>query len=233
MGKEVGKLGKEVTERQTTYQLHAAGQPVLGKVKAALGLGLGQTALELLEKIDWIPSPKTTQTSTGRTEGNDPLAADGPRGRSGKTLMDDEQNLKDGLGVDPETGLPAYEWLRVQVAAAIGDYAEGDRWLKAIQEKTRRSPQLIVMFQRLGLLGPNTAEVADLESSALTALLVGRLVLREAAPAAARYVVAQFPASRRRDSVDGGRRAITEPLGRQADLETMRGWLALGAGNAI
>ena len=56
-------LGKEVTERLTTYELHAAGQPVLGKVKAALQLGLGQTALDVLEKTDWTAFKKDDRIS--------------------------------------------------------------------------------------------------------------------------------------------------------------------------
>jgi hypothetical protein len=185
----------------------------------------------LLEKVDWHSFAKDDPNQVlGVQKEMSLLMQTGRADEVGKTLMDDEQNLKDGLGVDPETGLPAYEWLRVQVAAANGDYSEGDRWLKAIQEKTRRAPELIVMFQRLGLLGPNTAEVADLEPSALTALLMGRLVLREVPPAAgAPWLRSPLPDAGTLLMAAAG--AITEPLGRQADLETMRGWLALEAGN--
>ncbi len=101
-----------------------------------------------------------------------------------KRLREDEQTLKTGLGADVETGLPAYEWLRVQTATALGDYAEADRWLKTIQEMTARSPRLVSTLQQLGMLGDDVSELADLPPSALTALLAGRLVLREA-PAAA------------------------------------------------
>ncbi|HBI41923.1 MAG TPA: hypothetical protein DDY78_03575 [Planctomycetales bacterium] len=230
MSKEIAKLGKEVAERQTTYQLHAAGQPVLGKVKAAQELGLGQTALDALEKVDWdsfdkddpnkalgVQKEMTLMMQTGRAE------------EVGKALVKDEQNLKDGLGVDPDTGLPAYEWLRVQVAAAIGEYAGADRWLKAIQEKTRRAPRLVVTLQQLGLLGTEPAEVADLEPSALTALMAGRLILREA-PSAGGASWLRSPLPDARSMLLATAEVIAEPLNRQSDLDAVRGWLALEAG---
>jgi hypothetical protein len=230
MSKEIGKLDKEVRERLTTYELHAAGQPVLGKVKAALELGLGQTALDALEKVDWHSFDKDDPNKVlGVQKEMSLLMQTGRAEEVGKALMEDEQNLKDGLGVDPETGLPAYEWLRVQVAAAIGDYAGADRWLKAIQDKTRRAPRLVLTLQQLRLLGTEPADVADLEPSALAALLAGRLVLREA-PSAGGAPWLRSPLPDARSMLLATADAIAEPLDRQCDLDAVRGWLALEAG---
>ena len=236
MAKQIAQLGKEITERQTTYELHAAGQPVLGKVKAALQLGLGQTALDVLEKTDWATFKKDDPNKVlGAQKEMGLLLQTGRAEEVGKELIEEEQTLKDGLGVDPETGLPAYEWLRVQVAAGVGDYAEADRWLKALQEKTRRSPRLLMMFQQLGLLGAHAVDVADLEPSALTALLVGDLVLREA-PFATGTARLHAPLPSLLDPQSmllATADAIAEPAERQADLETLRGWLALEAGHTV
>ena len=232
MGKEIAKLGKEIAERQTTYQLHAAGQPVLGKVKAALELGLGQTALELLEKVDWHSFAKDDPNQVlGVQKEMSLLMQTGRADEVGKTLRDDEQNLKDGLGVDPETGLPAYEWLRVQVAAANGDYSEADRWLKAIQEKTRPCARIDrhvsalriawAEYGRRRRLGPISTDCLADGTTRSARGASGRSALLGCAP--------RFPTPGlccwRPPAL------ITEPLGRQADLETMRGWLALEAGN--
>jgi Tfp pilus assembly protein PilF len=232
MGKEIRELAKEVGERQTTYELHAAGLPPLGKVKAAQELGLGQKALDILEKVDWHSFAKDDPNKLlGVQRELSLLLQTGRAEEVGKTLKEDEQNLKDGLGVDPETGLPAYEWLRVQVAAAEGDYADADRWLQAIQEKTRQSPQLALALQQLLLLGPETADAADLEPSALTALLAGRLVLREAPSVGGPWLLWPPPFFDARFLLLQASNAIAEPLDRQADLDAVRGWLALEAGN--
>jgi hypothetical protein len=229
MSKEIAKLGKDVAERQTTYQLHAAGQPVLGKVKAALELGLGETALDALEKVDWHSYAKDDPNmAQGVQKEMSLLMQTGRAEEVGKTLVEEEQSLKAGLGVDPDTGLPAYEWLRVQAAAATGDYAGADRWLKAIQEKTRRAPGLVLTLQRLGLLGAN-ADVADMEPTALTALLAGQLLLREA-PSLGGAPWLRSPLLDARSIMLATADLIAEPLELQSDLEAVRGWLALEAG---
>ena len=176
-------------------------------MNAALELGLGQKALDMLEQVDWrsfanddpnkelgVKKELALLMQTGRAE------------EVGKRLVEEEQNLKDALGVDPETGLPAYEWLRVQVAAATGDYAGADHWLKAIQDKTRRAPRLFVRLQQLELIGTEPAEVADLEASALTALLAGRLVLGDAPSAAGRAVALVTASQRAIPAAGDGRR---------------------------
>jgi hypothetical protein len=233
MDKEIVKLGKIVAERQTSYELHVAGQPVLGKVKAALELGLGQKALDLLEKVDWNTfDDGDPNKQLGVQKEMSLLLQTGHAEEVGKTLVENELKLKDSLGVDPETGLPAYEWLRVQVAAVTGDYAVADHWLKAIQDKTRRAPRLFVTLQQLGLLGTEPAEVADLEPSALTALLAGQLILREApAAAGAPWLRSRLPDVR--SMLLATADAIAEPLDRQCDLDAVRGWLALEAGNIV
>ena len=57
--------------------------------------------------------------------------------------MEDQEKFQSGvgLGMDPDTMLPAYEWLRVEAAAAQGDYAEADHWLEEIEKKMRGRPR--------------------------------------------------------------------------------------------
>ncbi len=239
MGKEIAQFGKAITERQTTYELHAAGQPVLGKVKAALELGLGETALDVLEKVDWRSFTKDDPSmALGIQKEMSMLLLTGRAEEVGKALVEEEKSLREGLGVDPDSGLPAYEWLRVQAAAATGDYGEADHWLKAIQDKTRRAPGLVIAFQRIGLLGPNKADVVDMDPASLTALLAGRLALLQAPSAAGAHWMPWLhspipdapPILDAPSILMATAEVVAESLERQSDLETLRGWLLLEAG---
>ncbi len=80
MEKQVARMGKDIAERQTTYELHAAGQAPLGKVKAAAGTRpgpespgrVGKDRLALLRQ-------ERSEYRARRAEGIEPVAADGPR----------------------------------------------------------------------------------------------------------------------------------------------------------
>ena len=137
---ELDRLEKEIERRQTTFELRAAGKPDVGRAEIALALHLGGKALEVLEKTDWTKlDDKDPNKLLGVELELSLMLRTGRAEEVGKALAD-QASLKNELGVDPDCGLPAYEWLRVEAAAATGDYAEADRWLEAIRERSPEGP---------------------------------------------------------------------------------------------
>ena len=234
MADELDKLEKEVEKRQTTFELRAAGKTDVGRAEIAQGLGLGGKALEVLEKTDWtkIDNKDPNKLLGVRLELNLMLRT-GRADEVGKTLAE-QAVLRDELGDDPDTGLPAYEWLRVETAAAAGDYAEADRWLEAIREKMGGSADLAQMLLQLGWAWDDPAVAAGAKAPSLAALLVGHLILREALREGPSAVGAVWMLPNTRAALlnaAGGEIAGMTAL--QCDLEAVRGWLALEAGHTV
>ena len=188
----------------------------------------------MLEKTDWtkIDNKDPNKLLGVRLELNLMLRT-GRADEVGKTLAEQE-TLKDELGVDPDTGLPAYEWLRVQTAAATGDYAEADRWLEAIREKVGGSAALAETLRQLGWMWDDPAVAAGAKAPTLAALLVGHLVLREALREGPSAVGAVWLLPDTRAALLGATAGeIAGITGLQCDLEAVRGWLSLEAGRTV
>jgi hypothetical protein len=209
---EVKRLADEVKRREDKYELQAANKPVVDKADVALGLGLGQKALDELQKVDWN-SLKDDDVSKLRGVQRELslLVQTGAVEDVGRTLAEQEKTLKGALGIDSDVGLPAYEWLRLQSAAAAGDYAGADRWAEEIEaelpaEGAGGDAPLIPALIQLGVFGPALGAPGQPGAGPLGVLLTAHLFSRTAP-------------------------VVAEVLGRRADLEAVRGWLALEAGD--
>ncbi len=220
-GKDVAELGKNVDaakeqmqKKQNLYLLKSANKRVAEKVQSALQMGLGQTALDELQKVEWnVPDDKDPTRPFLVLQYLTLLMQTGQVDDVARELKEDEERLRKSLGFDGTVGMPAYDWLRVESAAARGDYADADRWLN-VMETTMRGD---VSQLRLGL----------------TLQLAGSRFLRGASAAGAAGWAPVSPADNVRDSavlfqID---EQIPEGLGRAADLEAVRGWLALESGD--
>ena len=146
-------------------------------------MGLRQTALDVLLATDWekFAGKEPDQLRLQQRELS-LMMQTGQVEAVGKELVEDQEKLQSGvgLGMDPDTMLPAYEWLRVEVAAAQGDYAEADHWLEEIEKKMRQSAPLLTTLPLLGVCGPDEPGLHEPDTRSLTGLLVGHLVLRQA-----------------------------------------------------
>ena len=226
---QVDQLQKAVDKRRDAYDLRSSGQSAVDKADTALQYGLGGEALEVLKKTDWTKLDKDDVNKVRGVERELSLMLRTGHAREvADTLAEQEASLADGLGVDPDTGLPAYEWLRAEAAAATGDYAGADKWLAAVQEKTSRPAALVQALRQLGVIGDDTARIPDLKTRDWTAILVGNLVLREA-PSASPAAPWLLPNSRSALLGTAGG-PITGLLSLQCDLDAVRGWLVLEAG---
>jgi tetratricopeptide (TPR) repeat protein len=205
------RLKDFVGRQNDTYLLKAANKSVLEKVKTALELHLAQQALDELTKVEWKSFDETTKPIALLRELSLKLLT-GRADEVGKLLADptEGKDLKEALSAfpDPDVGLPAYDWLSLEVAAATGDYAAADDCLKRLQER-----------------------MGQADARAATALLLGQLVLRPA-PAATGAAWLPLPQlSDARDVLAAAVPVLVEPLSRAADLEAMRGWLKLESGD--
>ena len=80
----------------------------------------------------------------------------------------------------------------------------------------------------LGVYGPNEPGLHEPDTRSLTGLLVGHLVLRQAPAVNGLWMSLPGDAGGVIQEVG---ESIVEPLSREADLEAIRGWLALEAGD--
>ncbi len=232
LAREVDQADKELRRRQDTYLLKTANRSVTEQVDVALDMGLRQTALDVLLATDWekFAGKEPDQLRLQQRELS-LMMQTGQVEAVGKELVEDQEKLQSGvgLGMDPDTMLPAYEWLRVEVAAARGDYAEADHWLEEIEKKMRQSAPLMTALPLLGVCGPDEPHLHEPDTRSLTALLVGHLVLRQAPAVNGLWL--PLPLSDAGGVIQEVGEPIVEPLGREADLEAIRGWLALEAGD--
>ena len=137
-------MQKQVQQKEDTYLLKTANKRVADKVQTAMQMGLGQAALDELLKVDWNAfDDKDPLKPVLEQEELSLLMQTGQVDEVAKELKDDEEKLKKGLSFDPHVGLPAYEWLRVEAAAAKGDYADADHWLAEIEKKMQDTLALV------------------------------------------------------------------------------------------
>jgi hypothetical protein len=177
----VDQLQKRFHQQDDVYRLKTANKRIAEKVETALQMGLAQTALDELLKVDWSAYDDKDPTKLLLEQRElDLLVLTGRVDEVVKELKDDEAKLSEGLAVDPDVSLPAYDWLRVEAAAAGGDYADADLWLEKIQKKLEQDLTLLGVLEPSGAIAPNGAGLANPDARSLAALMVGGLVLRQA-----------------------------------------------------
>jgi hypothetical protein len=225
--KSVAALRKQVEILTNNFDISAANLPVIKRAEKALELGLGEKAQSILEQADSKDLSVTIQNVTvpeGAILRMKLLLCLGRLDPVKEVLAEENPS---GLGELYDLGIPAYEWFKVQVSVATGDYAEADRVLEALLKKVheRQKPNLTnlagaagtaylqTVADRMGLMPPLNDTVLPLATA--PGILQGDGPAR---PLSARLF------------------AQTKEVGFQAmqqvaDLATLRGWLLLEAGD--
>ncbi len=204
------------------------------KARIALANGLCETALKLL--IDSKSGASLVAyilIGLGRIDEVDQLLT--PQPDQAKTF--DPRSY----GMHP-LGLPAYEWYQVQKSAAIGDYAAADRYLEDCMKLIRRERDTIEALDQLGIV-PKGTFGDDIDQGTFAAALVGDLLLREGQRAAGLpwqwgQIVSASVAQRglqfklsTRNTIGFARTVMFPAVVQEANLWTIRAWLALEAGS--
>jgi hypothetical protein len=208
MDKRVQALEEEVNERKNAYQLEAENKPVREKAAIAHTKGLAEEALKILRSAD----------------ANEILAVEGPQ-RAGDVVqrqltllfatgqLDEvrdslEENLRPLLGQVPGTPMSTFDWFQIKLAAASGDYEQADKDLAHVQEQ---------LAHHSSGIGTTVASI------------VGQQLL-QAASFANGSPWQKWVAFERYVSLVQIAQMAQETLGQEADIATLRGWLALEAG---
>ncbi|MFO0925766.1 MAG: hypothetical protein U0736_01855 [Gemmataceae bacterium] len=248
---ELKKLEKFVKEmetqlkgRQDEYLLNAANKPLMQKVRIAREKGLADTALNLLLKAD----PQELHERRGPREPSGSMVTVmlllglGRIDEAREALVPDPAAASErrDFGIHP-LGLPAYDWFRVQLGAADGDYAAIDAHLELSIRELEKNPVYTELLAQLDVLPASLAGRPG-DRGTLAAALVGYCLLREAPQGAGlpwqwlrhlpyRLYPPHLP--RRPEThatvIQGAQllMQVQEPI---ADLWTLRAWFALEAG---
>jgi hypothetical protein len=245
--KEVQKLSADVQKLQDQYEINMAGKNnVIQRALAALDLGLGEEALEVLRKAtpeDLIVTPTQggPQYPIGAIIEMKLLLSMGQLEEVlGQDLLDPDH--KDRWGVLPEFQVRGYDWFRLLVAAAAGDYNEVDDNLAAMQQAGLENDGKRNVLQLFDVVGQPTSKSVLPTSREAIALFAGYMLLNETPPLGglpgriSRFATIQFqPRNLRREPLtwESVSSLARDLLSIEADYPAMRGWMALEAGDVV
>jgi tetratricopeptide (TPR) repeat protein len=234
--KILDQMESDVKRFQDEYELRAAGRTALDRAQLALEKHLGQKALDVLLAAEQKELFDSQGRAVGVTEQLELLVQTGQVKEAlerMKAIAADEESIKDKLNTLPGPGMGFYYWIMTQAAAADGDYAEAQRLLGDAQADWARARvgRPAEMSHGLALVGSEEKLSPDLDLSAVGALTVGRALLMEAPAATGMPWQLHWDIPDRDVLLVVAARAVAGDLGRTADLDVLRGWLALEAGD--
>jgi hypothetical protein len=210
--KEVTGLEKRLRRLRDRYEVAALKKPAAARAELALEHGLVETALAELRQAHESGSLEKSRGSAARLA--ELLVATGRLDELAGLLTHGESDLL--RGVTTPLGLPATEWFALVAAVTSGQYELGDKVLTRAEESLRKQPA----------------------PAALLAQTVGHILLWEAPVATGMpgQYVRRTPALLGLPVTRDGLLALMlsqalAQLQHQANLATLRGWLALEAGN--
>ncbi len=108
-GKQLQAADEELNKRRNSFEVAAQNQPLVQKVRIALGHGLGQRALQLMTEAD-ISQFKEEEIKLI-------LQLMLSQGRAAEVLLQMQEEFRRFLHMD-------YDWFKAQAAAALGNYEE-------------------------------------------------------------------------------------------------------------
>jgi tetratricopeptide (TPR) repeat protein len=199
------------------YTVRSANREPLEQAAIALQLGLVQPALEALRRIRLDPAGGADDVAVAQRRALQELEILFRLGRVKEVKEGMTPELAQLLGIHPDLGLPCYDWYRALLAAALGDYVEADEALALAGEEVEKRGVAETLQAVAGLLGQ--AMLQEVTRSLLGGAAGGQwpgwpnLVQT---PGATLLLQAEELAGR--------------VLGREADVEVLRGWLALEQG---
>jgi tetratricopeptide (TPR) repeat protein len=226
------ELEKQVSDNQNTYEIRASGRPVWEKVRHALGLGLGDKALQLL-----LDSTAVEFGDEGARAELDLLLGMG-RLEELRHLLDppNDSKTRDELNTDlnKKLGPGTYERYRFLLAAAEGNYKEADEFLEKTQKILLEDDALQRTFRRqLMLEADKPGPAKELSLRRLLAVSVAQMIADssdfEPGPGPVAWVLMR----RKMQFVDrfGVMDEIAKPVRLAADYEMLRGLLKIESGH--
>jgi hypothetical protein len=249
VAKDIQNVERSLQNRRDQYQVTAHTKPLLQKARLALENGLAETALDLLLKADPkdLEDKRLPGERPGATMAVDLLLGLGrlDEARAALTPEDTSEGSlsKSVFGTHPQLGLPAYEWFQTQLAAACGDYEAADEALADSIEQLRHT-NLDPLLAQLDILpfAPQGKEQDKDDAGRFAGLLVGHMLLSAAQEATRRpwqilrHVPYRLhpPHTPKRPGLEAllfqGTQLLMLLYQQQADLWTVRAWLALEHG---
>jgi tetratricopeptide (TPR) repeat protein len=244
-------LEKQLKARRDQYEVDGSRfrkEDVMQRAALAAQQGLAETAVKLLLEADpkHLRDPNDPRQAPGLVLMLDLLFGLGRVDEVRQILGGDPDSGvavdRRGFGMHP-LGLPAYDWYQVQLGAVTGDYEGADKALAECAESVRTSPLYTMVLARLEITPLETAD-KDGDARLFAGMLAGLSVLdgAEGATRTPWYLVrslptklfhARAPHALKRDEehpVQMGVRFLQNRLELEAELWTLRGWLALEAG---
>jgi tetratricopeptide (TPR) repeat protein len=252
MDKQIKALDEQLKQRRDRYEVESANRPLLEKAQRAMQLGLAETALNLLMNAD--PKELSDPNHPGERQGAVMIVSlllglgrvdDANLAMTGDPKSEAPPD-KRSFGMHP-MGIPAYSWFQVQMRAATGDYEGADKALADCLEDIGKSPVFSRLLNDLDIIPPRLAD-KDSDRQTFSAMLVGHLFLQEASLATGGFswpILRQLPLRMYRlnppDATRAKQLAEILPLNlasqflhgnleQEANLWTLRAWLALEAG---
>jgi hypothetical protein len=249
MESELKKAESQLKKNHDQYVVTAGSKRLLDKVSIALRNGLAETALDVLLKADPkdLSDPRLPGQRPGATMLVDLLLRLG-RLDDARTALHPEAAPDEGdldkrvFGIHPQTRLPAYDWLRVQLAAAAGDYEVANEVLGEIIADQKKNLGVYPLLAGLDILPAKYPEGKDADLATCAGHLVGHILLREAPQAAGMpwQVLRHIPLRLHQPHLPKrpgmhftllqGTEAFNAAIGHEADLWALRAWLALEHG---
>ena len=127
-----------------------------------------------------------------------------------------------------------YDWFRLLVAAALGDYDDADDALKVISESAAKDELTRLNWLQQCSIGRPEGKAFTLDNRSVVALVFGQMLLNEAAKTAmpwqiTRYLTLPLQSPHEVFLLN----AASELLSLEADFPALRGWMCLEAGDTI
>lgn len=245
------QLEQALKTNQDKYVVEAAGKPVLQRARAAVQFGLPETALKLLTeaKTDDLMAQDSGGVAEGLVMAVDLMLAVGRVDEAREVLIPEgrEQEVNRPIFGRNDLGLPGYEWFRVVLGAATGDYASADRYLEECAKQTEHvagASQALAFMELIATPWPREQErQGRLSLGEFAGVMVGSVLLREAPAAAHGWQWGRFAPLRPRiaqmkevpfrhwlPGLEAGSQVLSGLLRQRADLTALRAWLALEQG---
>jgi hypothetical protein len=246
---ELKRAESQLKKQHDQFVVTAGSKKLLDKVAIAVRNGLAETALDLLLKAEAkdMTDPRTPGQRPGATILIDLLLRLG-RLDDARTALYPESGEEDSgrdkrvFGMHPQTGMPAYDWLRVQMAATGGDYELADELLAEVLAEQEKTVGIASLLSQIDLLPSDYAAKGELTRADFAGLLVGDALLRSAVQATHLpwQVLPHVPYRLHKPHLltpPGGQvtffqgaRILSALLEREAEVWAVRAWLALEHG---
>jgi hypothetical protein len=245
---ELKRGESQLKKQHDQFVVTGGSKRLLEKVIIAMRNGLAETALDLLLKADpkEMGDPRQPNHRPGATVLVDLLLRLGRLDDARMALYpeageEDSSIDKRAFGLHPQSGLPAWYWLRVQLAAAAGDYDVADELLAEVLDENKKGQGTSGFLAELDVL-PLDHPITEIKLEAFAGLLVGDYLLAQATQATHMpwQILPHIPYRRHKPNplkVPGGQfallqgaRYLTAMLERDAEVWALRAWLALEVG---